>query len=114
MNDIIKYDILNPIADKGRPYVKKDYLYLPINEKYRYFIEAAQDNIYGGRDYFLLLGKVKFSPHCRICQPDGYGRIRLKLKGEIKDYVYDQCEQYGNCDFTYVESTDTYDVFSIE
>lgn len=113
MEDIIKYDILNPIPDKSKPFVKKGILYIPIEENYKYFIEAAQDNTYGGRDYFLLLSTIKFNPNCRTCSRDGYGKLRLRLKGEVKDYIYDKCEREGNCDFEYVESADTYDVFSI-
>lgn len=114
MTDIIKYQVLNPIPDKSKPFVRNGILYIPILEKYRYFLECAQDNAYGGRDYFLLLSKTKFNQSCRICQCDGYGRIKLKLKGEIKDYIYDKCEEEGNCDFEYIESGEDYDVFSIQ
>lgn len=114
MNDIIKYDILNPIPDKSLPFVNKGILYFPIDENYRYFLEASQDNAYGGKDYFILLGKVKFSQHCRLCQTDMYKRVKLKLKGELKEYVNDVCEAKGNVNIEYVESAENYDVFSIE
>lgn len=113
MSDIIKYDILNPIPDKAKPFLKKDTLYIPIKANYRYFIEAAMNNAFGGRDYFLLFGNTKFNNNCRTCQKDGYGRIKLKLKGEIKDYIYDKCKTYGNCDIEYIESAEDYDVFEI-
>ena len=114
MSDIVKYNILNPISDKSKPFIKKGLLYIPINEKYRYFVEATQDNVYGGVDYFILLSKVKFSPHCRLCSLDAYGRVRLRLKGAIKDYVEEQCDTYGNINIEYVESAEDYDVFSVE
>lgn len=113
MDDIVKYNILNPIAEKNKPYVQHGLLYIPIHGNYRYFVEASQDNTFGGRTFYLLLGEKKFNHNCRICQKDGYGRIKLKLKGEIKDYVYNYCSIYGNIDFEYIESADGYDVFSI-
>lgn len=113
MTDIYKYTILNPVPDKSKPFVKNRILYIPMSERYRYFIEAAQDSPCGGREYYILFGKTKFNPNCRVCQPDGYGRIRLKLKGEIKEYIYDKCAEEGNCDIEYVESADDYDVFNI-
>lgn len=113
MTDIIKYDVLNPIPEKNKPYVKQGLLYISINKNYRYFLEAATDNAFGGRTYYLLFSNHKFNQSCRICQRDGYGKIKLKLKGEIKDYVYDYCNRYGNIDFEYVESADDYDVFCI-
>lgn len=113
MTDILKYKVLNPISDKTRPYLQKGILYIPIDEPYRYFVEAAQDNVYGGIDYFLLLGKTKFSPHCRLCQYDMYHRVKVRLKGEIKEYVEDICREEGNINFEYVESAEDYDVFSI-
>lgn len=113
MTELFKYTILNPIADKTRPFINKGVFYIPITEKYNYFLEVYQDNPFGGKDYFIILSKTKFNSSCRRCSSDNYSRIKLRLRGEIKDYVFDKCEQDGNIDVEYVESTDEYDVFSI-
>lgn len=114
MIDIYKYNILNPVPDKTRAFVKNGIFYVPINEKYKYYLEVSQDNSYGGVDYFILFGKTKFNRHCKSCQCDNFGHIKLRLKGAIKDYVFETCERYGNINVDYVESNDYYDVFSVE
>lgn len=109
MTDIVKYEILNPVIDKTKPFFRKGILFIPIEEKYRYFIEAAQENAYGEKYYFLLLSKTKFNSNCRICNTDMYGRVKIPLKGEIKDFV----ENKTTIDIEYIESGEDYDVFSI-
>lgn len=113
MPDIIKYNILNPVTDKKKPFIRDGVLYFPIKERYNYFVECYTDNIVGGSNYYILLGKEKFNPNCRKCQMDGYGRCKIKLKGDIKDYVEYLCKTTGNVELEYIESSEEYDVFSI-
>ena len=44
---------------------------------------------------------------------DGYGRCKIKLRGDIKDYVEYLCKTTGNVELEYIESSEEYDVFSI-
>ena len=113
MSDIIKYEILNPVSDVTKPFIRKDIFYIPLKKCYNYYIEAAVTNELGGRDYYILLGTNKFNPHCRRCSTDGYGRVKIKLQGDIKDYVYTICERNGNIDVVYTESTENYDAFEL-
>ena len=115
MSDIVKYAILDPIPDKSKPFFdnKTDLFYIPTKTDYNWYVASYIDNQYGGVDYFLLLGKTKFNSHCRRCNTDQYGRTKLKLKGELYDYVRDTCEVYGNIEIEYVESAEDYDVFSV-
>lgn len=113
MSDIVKYNILNPISNNKKPFYKNNFLYIPSIGKYNYFLEASLQNEYGGVDYYLLFGKTKFNEHCRKCITDNYGRVKINIKGSIKDYVKEECERYGNINVDYVESADDYDVFTI-
>ena len=113
MSDIVKYEILNPVSDRNRPFIRGDIFYIPLKKQYNYYIEAAITNEIGGQDYYILLGINNFNPHCRRCSTDGYGRVKIRLKGKIKDYVNDICERNGNIDIEYIESADNYDVFAL-
>ncbi|AXH74525.1 MAG: hypothetical protein KNU04_gp55 [crAssphage sp. isolate ctbg_1] len=113
MNDIVKYEIINPIADKSKPYYRSGTLYIPIETKYKYFLETRVLDENGYTQYYFLFGKEKFNKHCRKCQSDSYGKIKLRPKGEIKEYIHDTCKSDGNIELEYIESTDTYDVFMV-
>ena len=112
---IVKYEILNPTINNKKPFLdKKGLLFFPIKEAYRYYIECALTNENnGGREYYLLLSKIKFDDNCRLCKTDQYGRCQIKIKGEIKDYILNEIQYRGNINIEYVESADNYDVFSI-
>ena len=114
---LFKYDILNPVKNNKRPFFdeKKGLFYIPINAKYRYYVEAAitnQDT--GGREYYILLSSIKFNEHCRLCNVDGYGRCKIKIKGEIRDYIIQETKIRGNVNVTYMETENIYDVYLIE
>lgn len=113
---ITKYNVLNPKSDRKKPYydISKDIFYFPVKTKYRYFVEASQFNLEKNvTEYFLLLGTTKFDENCRLCEVDGYGKCKIKLKGEIKDYVKSECTERGNIECNYIETEDNYDVFRI-
>lgn len=114
---IAKYKILNPLTDHKKPYydTKRNLLIIPIRNNYKYFLEAAQYNPDKGiNEYYLLLGSNKFDDSCRPCETDMYGRCKLRVIGELKEYVLDQLEDRGNLEVEYVESGDGYDVYSIQ
>lgn len=116
MGDIYKYNIINPTTNTKKPFfdTKRGIFYIPLNKTYRYFVEAAIPHKDGGDHYHLLLSKIKFNESCRLCNTDDYGRVKVKLKGEIKHYVEKECRDRGNVNVEYIESIDDYDVFSIE
>lgn len=113
MSDIIKYEIINPNTDKTQPYYKQGVLYIPTDEKYKYFIETRQFDEYGNASYYLIFGKEKFSVHCRPCRSDMYNRVKLTPKGEMRKYISELSKNNGNIVIEYVESGDNYDVFMI-
>jgi len=115
MSDIIKYAIIDPIPDKNKPYFdnKRNIFVIPTKTNYSWYILSYIDNGYGGVDYYILLGKTKFNNHCRKCNTDNYGRTKIKLLGELYNYVKDTCELYGNIEVEYIESAEDYDVFKI-
>lgn len=113
MTEIIKYEVINPISDKTRPFYKDGVLYIPIHERYKFIVETRQIDEYGYTTYYLLLSKTKFSQHCRPCQTDGYGRVKFRPKGEMKDFIVTTCKKEGNINIEYIESGDEYDVFML-
>lgn len=113
---IFKYEVLNPVKNNKKPFYddKKNLLYIPIKHNYRYYIECALINEYNGnREYYLLLSKIKWDTNCRLCNTDQYGRCKIKLNGELKNYIIEESKNRGNIDITYVESEEHYDIFRV-
>lgn len=113
---IYKYNILNPLINNKEPYYdfEKDNLIIPVSKRYKYFVEAYTfDNETNNNNYYLLLGINKFDNNCRICDTNMYAKCKIKLKGEIKDFVKRECKDRGNIIIKFVESTDDYDVYMI-
>lgn len=112
---IFKYKILNPVKDPKLPFYdnKKGIFYIPLNKKYRYFIEASTYDEDKGYSYFLLLSAIKFNLNCRLCNTDNYGRVKVNIGGEFKDFVVKESEERGNVNIDYVETVDCYDVFNV-
>ena len=114
---IIKYEVINPVKDSKRPFFdnKSGLFYIPVKAPYRYYVEVANTNMHtGGREYYILLSTTKFDEHCRLCSVDGYGRCRIKLRGEIKEYVVEETKYRGNINVIYLESENNYDVYMVE
>jgi hypothetical protein len=114
-NPIIKYEVINPVASNKKPYydARKDLFIFPVTTKYTRYVESAIYGSTGGREYYILLGTCQFSEHCRICHVDGYGKCKIRVRGELKDYIISETKYRGNINVEYVESTDSYDVFII-
>lgn len=113
---IFKYEVINPVVDTKRPFFneKKGLFIFNTPITYRYYVECAVTNAdTGGREYYILLGKEHFDSNCRLCQTDGYGRCKIRVKGELKDYIISETKARGNIDISYVESEDTYDIYAI-
>lgn len=114
---IYNYELIKPVTNKNKPYVDKHKVFIipNIKIKYRYYIECR---VYNSKnycyEYYLLLGKSKFDEHCRKCNVDNYGRLKIILHGELKDYVVDECNANGNINITYMESKPAFDLWKIE
>lgn len=114
--NVTKYNIINPVTDKRLPYYDKTgYLIIPTPGKnYKYFLECS---IYikdeKRNQYFILLGEEKFDENCRKCETSLYGRTKLKPKGELKDYIEENCQDTKNISIVYKESEGGYDVYQI-
>lgn len=111
---IYKYEVLNPLTNNKKPFIdKRGFLIIPfIHKKYKYYIETARNNN-SERNYYVLLSDNKFNDNCRKCTVDDYGRLKLILRGELKEYVNTEIKYRGNINFEYVESEESYDVFEI-
>lgn len=114
--DILKYEVLNPIVGDKSPFFdnKKGLLFFNAKGcKYKYFVECktiTDDN----ENYYLLLSENKFNKNCKLCQVDNYGRCKIKLKGEFKDFVINETTYRGDIMVEYVESNEYYDTYIIK
>ena len=109
MPDILSFDIINPLTNNKLPFYNntKCLLYIPgLSPKYRYYPNV-------GRRYYLLLNRVKFNRDCRICHTDGYGRLVIPVRGELKEYLNDCCTRTRNIEVGIVEATEVYDIYYI-
>jgi hypothetical protein len=113
---IIKYQVLNPVITNKEPYYDaiKELFVFPTQRAYRYYVEAALEGRNGGKEYYLLLGITPFDKNVRKCQTDMYGRCKIRVRGEIKEFIISETSFRGNITLTYMESTDDYDVYCIE
>lgn len=112
---IHKYNVLNPVTNPKLPFFdeRKGIFYVPLKTIYRYYVEATVPSTEGYNHYYLLLGKTKYDTNCRLCHTDAYGRVQVKIKGEIRDFVIKESLERGNVQVTYIESTLDYDVYEI-
>ncbi len=112
---IVKYEIINPVSSNRKPFYdfKKNILMFPTNKKYRYYVETALNSEQRGREYFILLGNDKFDVNCRLCNVDQYGRCKVNIRGELKQFIINETKHRGNIEIDYVESYDNYDVFVV-
>lgn len=114
---IFSYEIINPPTDRKKPFLdERGFFIIPnIRKRYCYYIECARNNTNTlCREYFILLSTVKFNESCRKCRVDDYGRLKLKLHGELNDYVVREMPSRGNIKFEYLESENEYDIYLIE
>lgn len=106
---------INPVCDRKKPHydsVKGEFVF-PVVKRYRYYVEVAQDSDIGGREYYLLMSTEKFDENCRICQTDGYRRCRVRVQGELKEFIISETKDRGNLECEYEESYENYDAFAI-
>lgn len=116
MAEIYKYEILEKILDKTKPWYQKskNILYIPnISNKYRYYIECAINIEKYGRQYFLLMHENKFNVNCRKCNIDGYGRIKIIPRGEFKEFLEDNIKSVENVVLELQEKAGIYDAYCV-
>lgn len=117
LTNIYSYNIINPVVNKKRAWfdIKKGLIFMPTNINYRYFVECALNVDKLGRQYYILLSNHKFNENCRLCQVDGYGRVKIPVRGELKDYLNSNynCNCNFNINMKLIDSYDIYDVYCI-
>lgn len=114
---IVTYEVINPSTNTKRPFLDRNglLLFYTIGAHYKYYLECARtSDITYEREYFILISNKKFDDNCRKCFVDSYGRCRVKLSGELKDYVTREIAERGNIDVEYTESITEYDVYKLE
>lgn len=113
---ILKYNLIDPAVNKTKPYYnfQTDTFVFPIKHKYNWFVQAYDINeVTRRKEYFLLLGKEKFDDGCRRCDCDGYGKCRVHLTDEFKEFVISECKSRGNIIVEYSESDEGYDAYNV-
>lgn len=116
MIDIYTYDIINPVLNRKKAWfdIKKGLIFFPCpTSHYRYFVECALNVDKLGRQYYILLSSIKFNENCRICQTDCYGRVKIPVRGELKDYLSNNYNNSFNINIELQDRCDIYDVFCI-
>ena len=114
--DIYQFQILNPIIDKKKPHIDKYGVFIipKIMKYYNYFLECCRfNNNIGFKEYFILLGYTKFNVHAKKCHVDNYGRLKLNVAGDIKDYITNEVTDRGNINVEYLSSETDYDIYKI-
>lgn len=116
MSDLVSFEILNPISDKNKPYFdnKNNIFVIPLKIGYTYYVETKLIEENGITNYYLLLGFTKFNNNARRCNVDNYGRCKIRIGGEFKDFVINECKERGNINVTYIESKEDYDIYLVE
>ena len=112
----IRFDIINPVTNSKKPHydVNKNLFLFPVDIKYRYYIEVRNiDENTGEYRYYLLLSKIKFSEHCRLCEVNMYGMCKIHPRGEFKDYIVQECNERGNVDMDKVDANSDYDIWLV-
>lgn len=112
----LRFNILNPVKDKNKPYYSKtkDYFYFPVNKYYRYYIEVSQTNETTGQiDYCILISKTKFNDNCRLCEVVRNGHCKLRPRGEFKNYLIRESIERGNFECNLIDSNADYDTYMI-
>lgn len=115
LTNIYSYNIINPVINKKRAWfdIKKGLIFMPTNINYRYFVECALNVDKLGRQYYILLSNHKFNENCRLCQVDGYGRVKIPVRGELKDYLNSNYNCNFNINMDLIDNYDIYDVYCI-
>lgn len=115
--DIIKYDLVEPVSDKSKPFyfANRHSIVCRFDTCYEYYIEVQQYNPdTNSYSFYLLMYKEKLNQNCRKINRDNYGRSIMRLHNRLDDYVSQECKNRGNVNVDYLESTDEYDVYSVE
>lgn len=113
---IYNYEILNPVTDNKQPFYdfKRGLFCFKVQKKYKYYVECARINEFNQkREYYIILGEEKFDDNCRPCSVDMYGRCKIKVQGEMKDYIVGIAEIIGNIEINYAYSQDGMDVWKL-
>lgn len=111
------FNILNPKTDNKMPFfnAKKGIFYFPVNNTfYKYYIEASRITEDGITEYYILVGANQFDSNCRKCHVDDYKRCQIRPKGEIKDYIVQECNERGNLNVSFYEQGNGYDIYKLD
>lgn len=109
---IYNYEVINPVTNNKKPFYdhKRKLFLFHVDANYKYYVECARNNeTTGSREYFILLSEHKFDENCRKCSVDDYGRCRINVKGEIKEYILREIGCRGNVEVNYISHEYTYD-----
>lgn len=117
---VIGFSIINPVSNSKKPfYSSKDgTFYFPVTKRYRYYVEVKNITETGAEEYYLLVSDKNFDENCRRCSVDNYGRCKFKPKGELLNYIKEECKERGNiiCEYSNTIQIDdcySYDIFRI-
>lgn len=112
----LKFNILNPVKDKKKPFYDENTgcFYFRTTIKYRYFLEVSStDPETNMIQYYILIAKTKFNENCRLCEVDGYGKCKIRPKGELKEYIKKESIERGNLICNFIDRNSDYDTYII-
>lgn len=111
--EIFKYEVIDyRLTNHKDSYYdsENDLLVFRVVGKYKFVLQTRRLNSNNEYDYFIILSENKINNNCRSCKRDDYGRFRIKLYGDTKDYLNSICEDNKcktiNVKIEFVESLD--------
>ena len=116
--EIYRYEIIGKHTNKNRPFFdkKKGLFIFKLKGNYNWWCQAKLfNNETGCYDYYLLFSKEKFCDTAFKCHKDDFGKYRLSVSDEFKDWLTEYYDiDSGNFNIEYVETINNYDVYSVE
>ena len=112
---IYGYNIINKVPNRKAPYynASNGLFVFPVDTKYLYYIEASQLNE-DVLSFYILLSTTKFDENALRTHRDEYGKMKIKVSGQLKEYIMNEAKYKANFNVTLVEKGYQYDVYKIE
>lgn len=115
MSWINEYKAVNPVFNKEKPFLgNHNQLIIPMKGFFhKFYMIAARDDHLNER-FFILFGYDKFDDNAREIKKDDYGRLKVNLNGNFKNFVKEQLSKRKNLDLCYTESKCGIDIYEFK
>lgn len=115
--EFVPYNVLNPVIDTKKPFLSKSgfLIFNADTTEYKYYLECSNRNAKNGDlEYLILLSKERLNKNYRSLEINDYGKYRFKPKGEMMDFIKEECKERGNIAITLLTKNEYYSVFKVE